>query len=109
MDFPTANIGQIDPHKLLPKNGVYAGKVRFDNQTYNSVFNLGLRPTLNSNENQPKLEVHLLNFSGNLYGKSVCVSFEHRLRDEKKFGSIVALKHQIQLDESLARTLLGIH
>jgi riboflavin kinase / FMN adenylyltransferase len=109
IDFPTANIGQIDPHKLLPKNGVYAGKVRFDNQTYNSVFNLGLRPTVNSNENQPKLEVHLLNFSGNLYGKSVCVSFEHRLRDEKKFGSIVALKHQIQLDESLARTLLRIH
>jgi riboflavin kinase / FMN adenylyltransferase len=109
IDFPTANIGQIDPHKLLPKNGVYAGKVRFDNQTYNSVFNLGLRPTVNSNESQPKLEVHLLNFSGNLYGKSVCVSFEHRLRDEKKFGSIVALKHQIQLDESLARTLLRIH
>ncbi|MFM8243721.1 MAG: riboflavin biosynthesis protein RibF [Crocinitomicaceae bacterium] len=109
IDFPTANIGQIDPHKLLPKNGVYAGKVRFDNQTYNSVFNLGLRPTVNNNESQPKLEVHLLNFSENLYGKSVCVSFEHRLRDEKKFGSIVALKHQIQLDESLARTLLGIH
>lgn len=109
IDFPTANIGQIDPHKLLPKNGVYAGKVRFDNQTYNSVFNLGLRPTVNSKECQPKLEVHLLNFSGNLYGKSVCVSFEHRLRDEKKFGSIVALKHQIQLDESLARTLLRTH
>ena len=109
IDFPTANIGQIDPHKLLPKNGVYAGKVSFDNQTYNSVFNLGLRPTVNSDVNEPKLEVHLLNFSGDLYGKSISVSFEHRLRDEKKFGSIVALKHQIQLDESLARTLLRIH
>ena len=109
IDFPTANIGQIDPYKLLPKNGVYAGKVSFDNETYNSVFNLGLRPTVNSEVNQPKLEVHLLNFSGDIYGKSVCVSFEHRLRDEKKFGSIVALKHQIQLDESLARTLLRIH
>ncbi len=100
IDFPTANIGQIDPHKLLPKNGVYAGKVSF---------NLGLRPTVNSDVNEPKLEVHLLNFSGDLYGKSISVSFEHRLRDEKKFGSIVALKHQIQLDESLARTLLRIH
>jgi len=109
IDFPTANISHIDPHKLLPKNGVYAGKATFDNQKHDAIFNLGLSPTVKNIETQPILEVHLLNFSGDLYGKSICVSFEHRLRDEKKFDSVRELKNQILQDESVARTLLRSH
>lgn len=109
IDFPTANISHIDPHKLLPKNGVYAGKATFDNQKHDAIFNLGLSPTVKNIETQPILEVHVLNFSGDLYGKSICVSFEHRLRDEKKFDSVRELKNQILQDESVARTLLRSH
>jgi len=109
LNFPTANIGKIDKSKLLPKNGVYAGKITFDNQIHNAIFNLGIRPTVQSIDNQPKLEAHLINFNGDLYGKSVCVFFQHRLRDERKFSSVTALKNQIRLDENLARTLLCSH
>jgi riboflavin kinase/FMN adenylyltransferase len=106
IDFPTANIGEIDASKLLPKNGVYAGKVSFNGLTYDALFNLGTRPTVNANLIPPQLEAHLLNFSGDLYDEQLKIVLLYKLRDEKKFSSILELKNQIKQDESFARTLL---
>ena len=91
LGFPTANI-HIH-HKQPPLSGVFA--VKLDNMF--GVANLGTRPTV-SGEKKIYLEVHILNFSDDLYGKHVCVNFLKKIRDEFHFPTIEALKSQIKLD-----------
>ena len=69
------------------------------------VANIGHRPTVNGKRTQ--LEVHLFDFDQSLYGEQVCVSFQHKIRDEIKFDSFDALKQQIQTDCKTARELLA--
>ena len=108
LGFPTANVdvGEIQ----MPPNGVYAVRVlghRFPHPGWPGVANLGLRPTLE--QNGPRtLEVHLLDFSGDLYGQELEVIFVQKLRDEQKFASLDELKTQITLDAEQARALTGI-
>lgn len=113
---PTANL-QTPPDKLLPANGVYATRVlvpyakendEIEQQKFNSVTNLGVRPTVEGV--QRRLETHLLDFppsdhTGDLYGQSLTLQFVARLRDEQRFSSIDALVAQIQLDIEQARQL----
>ena len=89
--FPTANIHMR--HNRPPLKGVFA--VKF--QKYFGVANLGIRPSIKG-EKKLQLEVHLLNFSSDLYGQHVSVIFLKKLRDEKKFKSLDELKEQIKLD-----------
>ena len=89
--FPTANIHMR--HNRPPLKGVFA--VKFQNHF--GVANLGIRPSIKG-EKKLQLEVHLLNFSSDLYGQHVSVIFLKKLRDEKKFKSIDELKEQIKLD-----------
>ena len=89
--FPTANIHMR--HNRPPLKGVFA--VKFQNHF--GVANLGIRPSIKG-EKKLQLEVHLLNFSSDLYGQHVCVIFLKKLRDEKKFKSLDELKEQIKLD-----------
>ena len=89
--FPTANIHMR--HNRPPLKGVFA--VKFQNHF--GVANLGIRPTIKG-ERKLQLEVHLLNFSSDLYGQHVNVIFLKKLRDEKKFKSLDELKEQIKLD-----------
>lgn len=103
--FPTANLSIWD-EQLLPPFGVYAGYASFDGSTYPCVTNLGVRPTFEGS--QLRVESHLIDFAGNLYGKMLTVSFVERLRGEIKFPSIDALVAQIEEDVTVGRSVLGL-
>ncbi len=109
--FPTANL-QLPLDKFLPCHGVYAVRVFTDDKTldlnkgnYLGVMNIGNRPTVNGTE--ISTEVHLLDWSGNLYDKKLVIQIEKFLRPEQKFSSLEALKQQIQADCSVARKFLS--
>lgn len=104
LGFPTANITIGDAQ--LPPNGVWAVRVRHDDgRAWDGVANLGLRPTLGGEQN--RLEVHLFDFSGDLYGQVLDVTFVSHLRNEEKFASLDALKCQIVRDADAARRILN--
>jgi len=99
--FPTANI--LYPNDIIqPAFGVYKTSVELKNgKIYKGLANFGLRPTVGNND-EPRLEVHILNFKGDLYGQDIKINFEKMIRPEKKFRSITSLKEQIKKDlESL--------
>lgn len=104
--FPTANL-QLPQDKFLPRQGVYAVRVSAINQpdtTLNKhwgVMNIGNRPTVNGTH--PTVEIHLLDWSGDLYDKNLEIQLEKFLRPEQKFGTLEALKAQIKLDCTIAR------
>lgn len=97
--FPTANI--LLNRKVSPVQGVFVVKAKFDNKTYAGVANVGFRPTLAGKQNQ--LEVHLFDYTGDLYQKRIEVVFCEKLRDEIKFESFQALKQQIESDAQTAK------
>ena len=97
--FPTANL-QLSSDKLLPRHGVYGVKVKLDNSYLKGVMNIGSRPTVSGDH--ITVEVHLLNWSGNLYNQNLTVYLERFLRPEQKFASLDALKEQIMTDCQLA-------
>jgi riboflavin kinase/FMN adenylyltransferase len=103
LGFPTAN---IEPEKeLVPARGVYAARVRIADQTYGSVLNIGMNPTFA--DNQLSIEVHILDFKGNIYGKILEILFIEKLRDEKKFSGPAELIAQIGKDVEQARKILS--
>lgn len=99
---PTANV-QLRRYRS-PLNGVFAVRLRcvVGSDWMPAVANVGVRPTV-SGEGRPVLEVHVLNFNGNLYGQEVEVQFDRKLRDERKFPTLAALKEQIHSDIEQAR------
>jgi riboflavin kinase / FMN adenylyltransferase len=101
--FPTANIDIWD-QQVLPALGVYAGHATVGGVAHPSVTNLGVRPTFDGT--QLRVETHLLDFDHDIYGQTIDVSFEHRLRGEMKFPSIDALVAQIADDVERGRALL---
>jgi riboflavin kinase/FMN adenylyltransferase len=105
LGIPTANINLQD--ELCPKTGIYAVKVEYNQQLYRGVANIGYSPTFD--DNQFTVEVHLLNFSENIYGKKIRVNFIQRIRDEKKFAGIADLKEQIHQDIKAAHKILGAY
>ena len=102
--FPTANVAP-DPAALVPARGVYAGTVRLGDEEYAACTNIGVAPTFERGEN--RVEAYLLDFEGDLYGKTVDVSFTDRIRREKKFSGLEELKQQIVLDVEEARQIAG--
>ncbi len=106
IDFPTANI-VLSKYKPAI-SGVFS--VRVQHPTYgelSGVANVGRRPTVDGGEN--RLEVHLFDFSADIYGDHISVTFDSKIRDEVKFDSFELLKKQIQLDAMQARELLGLN
>jgi len=101
LGFPTANLDTLG--MLLPPNGVYAAHARLGSQTHRAVLNLGVRPTIQNPTPTPRVEVHLLDFNGDLYGQEMEITFATRLRAEQKFPSVDALRTQIQKDADAAR------
>ena len=101
LGFPTANVRPRN--RVIPRNGVYVTGALIEGQWRRSVTNVGVRPTFESAA-EPSVETFVLNWSGDLYGNVVRVRFLHRLRDEKKFGSIDALKAQIERDVGRAQS-----
>lgn len=101
LGFPTANLDTTG--LVLPPNGVYVAHARVSGKTFRAVLNIGLRPTVKNPTPAPRVEIHLLDFSGDLYGQELEVTFAAKLRDEQKFASLGALKAQIARDIAEAR------
>lgn len=101
LGFPTANVG-LDPEKLLPLAGVYYGVARLGNgHGYPAVANLGRKPT--AGDHPVGLEVHLLNFAGDLYGSELRFEFQGHIRGERRFASLDELRSQIERDVMVAQ------
>jgi riboflavin kinase/FMN adenylyltransferase len=103
LGFPTANLETTK--ELLPKEGVYAVRVRYRRRMFDAVVNLGRRPTFSGDE--MTLEIHLLDFSGDLYGAHLRLYFVERLRDEQRFPSVEALRAAVHADIAAARAILA--
>ena len=99
--FPTANLG-YDKELIIPAKGVYITQVKIKDMVYNSVTNIGVNPTFNTGYDI-HVESHLLDFTHDIYGEEIRVSFIKKLRDEKKFPSVNDLVAQIKADADLAR------
>lgn len=103
LGFPTANINLHD--ELCPKMGVYAVTVELASGIYEGVANIGYSPTFD--DHLFTVEVHLLDFSGDLYDQEIRVNFIRRIRDEKKFNNIDELSDQITRDIETAKAILA--
>jgi riboflavin kinase/FMN adenylyltransferase len=102
LGFPTANLDT--PGLLLPPHGVYAVQATCGRENFPAVLNIGHRPTVNPPTPQPRVEVHLLDYQGDLYGQEMEVTFTAKLREERKFDSLADLKAQIARDIAGVRT-----
>jgi riboflavin kinase/FMN adenylyltransferase len=103
--IPTIN--QIPPaEKLLPPNGVYVTEVIVGEKSYGGVTNVGCKPTI-AGEHPIGVETHLLDFAGDIYDTVVTVEFLTRVREERRFESVEALKEQMQCDIAYARSFLA--
>ena len=105
LGFPTANL-KTDG-LALPPNGVYVARVVEDEKVYPAVLNVGVRPTVDGEASKPSpvVEVHIFDFDKNLYGRRLRVRFGPKLREERKFESLDALRAQITRDANEARTI----
>jgi len=106
LGFPTANLFIKDTFKLIPAKGVYAVKVTVEGSVFNGMLNIGTKPTFKEGK-EVFLEVHIDAFSGDLYGKTLCVEFIERLRDEQKFSDKEALKTQLGVDLLAMRAIIA--
>jgi len=102
---PTANLAGVPPQKLLPPDGVYAVRVEWRGGHADGMMNQGARPTFR--QAGRFLEVHLLDFAGDLYGEWLKVQWVARLRDVQRFSSPEALRAQLERDRSSARAALA--
>ena len=101
--FPTANL-KVD-NLIQLTFGVYAVEVNYEGKNFNAVANYGLRPTFDGDK--ILLEVYLFDFSDDLYGKDIIVSFVDFIREEKKFDGLESLKNQIEKDSKKAQEILN--
>lgn len=110
--FPTANLA-VEQNRAVPADGVYAGWFHLppddnhpEGRLWPSAINIGTRPTFYQDVERSLIEVHLIDFEGDLYDLPAKVGFEHRLRGEQRFDGIEALATQLQRDVATARTRL---
>ena len=106
--FPTANVKIESPYKIIPAIGVYnvVIKLQDSTNTYKGMMNIGYRPTV-SNELELSIEVHLLDFSKDIYNQFITVDVLNKIRNEKKFPSIDHLKAQLKEDEQTCRAFFS--
>ncbi len=102
--FPTANLQTAN--ELIPPDGVYATTVTVDGVVHAAITNIGLRPTFGDSTVRT-IETHLLRFTGDLYGRPVRLAFVQRLRDERHFDDVDALRAQIEADQRRAERLFA--
>ena len=101
--FPTANMQLYEPLKLVPMNGVYAVEVEVLGSLYRGMCNIGMRPTVGGTART--IETHILDFDQDIYGLPLRLRFERRIRDERKFDSLEALREQLVRDREECRFL----
>ena len=102
--YPTANLELPDEYKLIAANGVYACRVLIGNRTFKGMGNIGVRPTID--HGNLTIEVNIFNFDEDIYGEKITIEFVDRLRDEKKFKDIEALKAQLAKDKEMSIKIL---
>ena len=105
--FPTANIKPDSQYKLIPANGVYAVNVMLDDTVFPGMLSIGSNPTVNTDISLRNIEVHILNFDKDIYGRKISVVFRKRLRDEKKFNNLEQLTEQMANDKQDTLNLLA--
>lgn len=103
LGFPTANLEQVQT--LVPGDGVYAVRVPYEGMNWPGAANVGPNPTFG--ENARKVEIHLIGFQGDLYGKPLAVDFIERLRDTRPFKEVEALVEQLRCDIDQAQRIVG--
>jgi len=104
INFPTANIKIEEEYKLIPQNGVYIVKSFIDEKLFYGMMNIGTNPTVDGK--QQSIEVHYLDFEGDLYDKKIAVELLQRIRSEEKFPSFDALKLQLENDRNTAKDFI---
>mgnify|MGYP003684438537 CR=1 FL=1 len=97
INFPTANIEIKERFKLIPAHGVYAVEIEFNNKIHIGMLNIGIRPTLNGET--PSIEVHIFGFNQDIYKQKIQLNFIARIRNERKFENLEALKLQLEKDK----------
>lgn len=105
--YPTANLKIDHEFKLIPKPGVYAVEVEVSGSRFPGMLNIGYRPTIKTHTLQLSIEVHIINFVENIYGKLITLHFKHKIRNEIKFNGLEELKKQLDDDKSKVVKLLG--
>ncbi len=105
LNFPTANVHISESYKLVPKNGVYIVKSSMAGKMVHGMMNIGYNPTVNGKEKT--IEINFFDFEGNLYDKEIQVLLLHRLRDERKFESLDALKAQLTKDKQKSLEIIS--
>lgn len=105
--YPTANLRALEQRKVIPQNGVYAVNVRIGNETttWRGMMNIGLRPTV-VDAHDKRVEVHLIGYEGDLYGRTLHVDFLRRIRDERRFEGLEALQKQLDLDKAVCLSVV---
>lgn len=106
LGFPTANIQPENTSKIVPKKGVYATWIRVEGSYYQGMMNIGERPTFN--DAGYSIEVHILDFNHDIYGKEIQVQFVERIRDEMAFAGINELIKQLHKDKKMAIKVLNL-
>lgn len=104
INFPTANIVVENKWKILPADGVYAVKIVLEEKEYKGMMNIGQKPTVDGNG--LSLEVNIFDFNQDIYGKGIEIRFGKRIRDERKFEDLQALKKQLLIDKNKAIQIL---
>ena len=105
INYPTANIFIEETYKIIPKDGVYLVETTIKNKLFKGMMNIGHRPTIGTNVKS--IEVHLFNFNEDIYGQVISIKMISKIRDEKKFSSIQALKEQLVKDENYCLKLIN--
>lgn len=98
--YPTANLYPDDANKLIPAMGVYASRVTYNGVLYNSMTNIGMRPTISAHK--LTIETNIFDFNQEIYFESITVDLIKRIRNEKKFGNLDILKNQLAIDRENA-------
>ena len=99
--FPTANMQLYEPLKLVPSNGVYAVDVEVLGRCFRGMCNIGIRPTVGGTVRT--IETHILDFDEDIYGLPLQLRFLARIRDERRFPSLDALRNQLVADAAICR------
>lgn len=103
--FPTANLHIAEQHKLIPQNGVYVVRSEIDGQAVNGMMNIGLNPTVAGGKRS--IEVHYFDIDQDLYDTKVQVRLIKKIRDERKFDSLEALREQLRKDQATSMNLIS--
>lgn len=105
--FPTANLKVEPEYKIIPCLGVYATLAEVDNHVYQAMVNIGFNPTISNHPQNLSIEAHIIDFSGEIYGKRITLYFKKRIRDEIKFSGLEELKNQLEKDKTETINMLN--